>query len=135
VVIRIIQISYNKTNNSDLLSTLLNTIDSNRHRAPNNYRYPNTVLRFATCFFVLASVYVYEYVRINLKFLLPSIYTIKSYYTQNPYSDAKFGFDECKTYLDSNQNQCVPRRVIPTIGSHWFRVGFLSEFDQIRRKF
>jgi hypothetical protein len=48
-IFQIIQIVYDTTNNSDLLCTLLNIIDSNRHRLLNNYRYPNSVLRFATC--------------------------------------------------------------------------------------
>ena len=83
------------------MSSFLNTIDWNRHRSPNNYRYETSVLRFATGFFILAGIYVYEFVRINLKFLLPSIYTIKKFYTQNPYSEAKFRFDECTKYFES----------------------------------
>ena len=43
----------------------------------------------------------------NLKFLLPSIQTVKNFYTNNPYSEAKFRFDECKSYLDSNQSQFI----------------------------
>ncbi|CAF1651111.1 unnamed protein product [Rotaria sordida] len=101
------EIVYDKLQKSDILSTLLNTIDSNRHRPPNNYRYPTSVLRFETCFFILAGVYVYEYVRINLKFLLPSVYTVKKFYTQNPYSEARFRFDECVNYLSSYQCQYV----------------------------
>lgn len=79
----------------------------NRHRSPNNYRYPNPVLRFAACLFILAGVYVYEFLRLNFKFLLPSIQTIKNVYKQNPYSEAKFRFDESKVYLDSIKCQFV----------------------------
>ncbi|CAF2119318.1 unnamed protein product, partial [Rotaria magnacalcarata] len=92
---------------SDILFTFLNTIDLNRHRPPNNYRYPNSVLRFATCFFILAGVYVYEYVRINLKFLFPSVFTVKKFYTQNPYSEARFRFDECVKNLNLYQCQYI----------------------------
>ncbi|CAF1075093.1 unnamed protein product [Rotaria sordida] len=100
-------ISYSNTNSSDILCTLLNTIDINRHRSFNNYRYPIAVLRFAACLFILAGVYVYEYIRINMKFLLPSIETVKKYYTYNPYSEGKFRFDESKNYLDSINCQFV----------------------------
>ena len=107
VISQIIQIVYDKLRKSDILSTFLNTIDSTRRRSPNYYRYPTSVLRFATCFFILAGVYVYEYVRINLKFLLPSVYTVKKFYLQNPYSEARFRFDECAKYLNSYQCQYI----------------------------
>ncbi|CAF1610337.1 unnamed protein product [Adineta ricciae] len=94
-------IAYSKAGSSDILSTLLNTIDSNRHHSPNNYRYPTAVLRLATCFFILAGVYVYNFIRINLRYLLPSVETVKKFYTYNPYSEANFRFTECKSYLDS----------------------------------
>ena len=92
---------------SDILSTLLNTVELNRHRPSNNCRYPNSILRFATCFFILAGIYVYEYIRINLKFLLPSIETIKSYYKHNPCSEAQFRFNECISCLNSIKCQFV----------------------------
>jgi hypothetical protein len=65
-VFRIIQISYYPTNNSDIFYTLMNTIELNSRRSPNHYRYSNPVLRFAACRFILAGVYVYEYIRISL---------------------------------------------------------------------
>ncbi|CAF4836989.1 unnamed protein product, partial [Rotaria sp. Silwood2] len=71
------------------------------HRSSNNYRYSIPVLRFATCLFILAGIYVYEYIRLNLKFILPSIQTVKKYYTDNPFSEAKLHFKESKNYLDS----------------------------------
>ena len=83
------------------MCTLLSTIDLNKYRSPNNYRYPSSVLRFAACLFILAGVYVYEFLRLNFKFLLPSIPTVNNVYKENPYSEAKFRFDESKTYLDS----------------------------------
>ena len=79
----------------------------NSHRTPNNYRYSDPVLRFAVCLFILAGVYVYEFLRINFKFLLPSIKTVKNAYKENPYSEARFRFDESKIYLDSIQSQFV----------------------------
>ncbi|CAF3986089.1 unnamed protein product [Rotaria sp. Silwood2] len=100
-------ISSTNTNSSDILCTLLNTIDLNRHRSSNNYRYSLPVLRFATCLFILAGIYVYEYIRLNLKFLLPSIQTVKKYYTHNPFSEAKLHFKESKNYLDSIECQFI----------------------------
>ena len=41
--------------------------------------------------------------RMNFKFLLPSIQTVKNFYTHNPYEEARFRFDESKAYLDSIQ--------------------------------
>lgn len=40
-------------------------------------------------------------------FLLPSIQTVKNYYTHNPYSEVRFRFDESKIYLDSIQCQYI----------------------------
>lgn len=66
-----------------------------------------SVLRFAACLFILAGIYVYEYIRLNFKFLLPSIQTIKKFYSNNPYVEAHFRFNETKTYLNSIQCQFV----------------------------
>lgn len=103
IVVPIIQISFDKIDDSDILCTLLNTIDLNSHRPPNNYRYSTSVLRFATCLFILAGIYVYEYIRLNLKFMLPSIQTVKNFYTHNPYEEAQFRYEESKAYLHSIQ--------------------------------
>ena len=103
IVMQIIQISFDKIDDSDILCTLLNTIDINSHRSSNNYRYSNAVLRFATCLFILTGIYVYEYIRMNLKFLLPSIQTVKNFYTHNPYAEARFRYDESKANLGSIQ--------------------------------
>ncbi|CAF1136185.1 unnamed protein product [Rotaria sordida] len=97
----------NKNNKSDFLCTALKTIDVNNHRAPNHYRYPESVLRFATALFILAGIYVYEYVRLNFKFLLPTIQTIKNNWFHEPYSEGKFRFDETKTYCNSVQCQYI----------------------------
>ncbi|CAF3518851.1 unnamed protein product [Rotaria socialis] len=94
-------VSHSNIDNSDILCALLNTIDFNKHRSANNYRCPKSVLRFAAGLFILAGSYVYEYIRINFKFLLPSIETVKNCYKINPYSEAEFRFDESKIYLDS----------------------------------
>ena len=107
ILLQIIQISHSDINDSNILSTLLNTIEFNRHRSPNNYRYPKSVLKFAAGLFILAGTHVYEYIRINFKFLLPSVETITNYYKYNPYSEAEFRFDESKTYLDSINCQFV----------------------------
>ncbi|CAF1027944.1 unnamed protein product [Rotaria magnacalcarata] len=96
-----IQVSHSNIDNSDILCALLNTIDFNKHRSANNYRYPKSVLRFAASLFILAGSYVYEYICINFKFLLPSIETVKNCYKFNPYSEAEFRFDESKIYRDS----------------------------------
>ncbi|CAF3439445.1 unnamed protein product [Rotaria socialis] len=100
-------ISCSNINSSDILSALLSTIELNSHRSPNNFRYSNPSLRFAACLFIVSGVYVYEYLRINFKFLLPSIETVKNYYNHNPFSEAEFRYDESKMYLDSIQCQFV----------------------------
>ena len=99
IVLQIIQVSCSDINNLDILFTLLNTIEFNRYRSLNNYRYPKSVLRFPIGLFVLTNTHVYEYIHIKLKFLLPSIETIKNCYKYNPYAEVKF--NEIKIYLDS----------------------------------
>ncbi|CAF1024061.1 unnamed protein product [Rotaria magnacalcarata] len=100
-------ISCSNINSSDILCALLSTIELNSHRSPNNFRYSNPSLRFAACLFIVSGVYVYEYLRINFKFLLPSIETVKHYYNHSPYSEAEFRYDESKMYPDSIQCQFV----------------------------
>ena len=106
-MLHIIEILNFNIEDSNILSTLLNTVELNGYRSFNNCRYPNLILRFSTCFFILAGVYRYEYIRSNLKFLLPSIETIKIYYKHNPYSEAQFRFHECISYLNSIKCQFV----------------------------
>lgn len=43
----------------------------------------------------------------NFKFLLPSIQTVKNFYTHNPYEEARFRYDESKAYLDSVQSRFI----------------------------
>ncbi|CAF4261615.1 unnamed protein product [Rotaria magnacalcarata] len=100
-------ISCSNINSSDILCALLSTIELNSHRSPNNFRYSNPSLRFAACLFIVSGVYLYEYLRINFKFLLPSIETVKHYYNHSPYSEAEFRYDESKMYPDSIQCQFV----------------------------
>ena len=59
------------------------------------------MLKFATALFILAGVYVYEYLRINLRFLLPTIVTIQNNWSNEPYLEAKFRFDQSQHYLNS----------------------------------
>ncbi|CAF3168287.1 unnamed protein product, partial [Rotaria sp. Silwood2] len=58
----------NRAESNNRSRDLLATIKKNQHRSSNNYRYSIPVLRFATCLFILAGIYVYEYIRLNLKF-------------------------------------------------------------------
>ncbi|CAF1462118.1 unnamed protein product [Rotaria sordida] len=101
------QILWGKFDPSDILSVLLETIHLNSNRTPNNYRYGNAVLRFAACILILAGAYVYQFLRLNFKYLLPSIQTVNTIYKENPYREAQFRFNESKVYLDSMDCQYV----------------------------
>ena len=92
---------FDKFSDIDILPTLLNTIRLNSTRPTNHYRYCNAILRFAACLFILAGIYVYEFIRINFKYLLPSIKTVKDFYICNAYVEGKFRYEEAKNYLDS----------------------------------
>lgn len=96
-----------KISDTDILSTLLNIINLNSERSSNHYRYCSTILRFATCLFILSGAYVYEYIRINFKYLLPSIQTVTNFYTCNSYEEGKFRYEESKSYLDSIESNFV----------------------------
>ncbi|CAF4242226.1 unnamed protein product [Rotaria sp. Silwood2] len=101
------QILWGKFDPSDILSVLLETIHLNSNGTPNNYRYENAVLRFAACILILAGAYVYQFLRLNFKYLLPSIQTVNTVYKENPYREAQFRFNESKIYLDSMDCQYV----------------------------
>ncbi|CAF4227452.1 unnamed protein product, partial [Rotaria magnacalcarata] len=98
---------YNKSSNTDFLSAVLETIDINSHRPSNNYKYPQCVLRFATAISILAGRYVYEYLRINLRYVLPSIQTIQNNWSYKPYLEAEFRFNESEIHLNSIQCQYI----------------------------
>ncbi|CAF3035339.1 unnamed protein product [Rotaria socialis] len=98
---------YNKISNTDFLSAVLETIDINSHRPSNNYKYPQCVLRFATAISILAGRYVYEYLRINLRYVLPSIQTIQNNWSYKPYLEAEFRFNESEIHLNSMQCQYI----------------------------
>ncbi|CAF1351263.1 unnamed protein product [Rotaria sp. Silwood1] len=104
--IRKVQV-YNKASDADFLFAVLETIDSNSHRPSNNYRYPQCVFRFATIIAIIAGRYVYEFLRMNLRFLLPTIQTIENNWSYQPYKEANFRFEETQTYLSSNKCQYI----------------------------
>lgn len=79
----------------------------NANRNPNNYRYSESVLRFAGCLLILAGAYVYEFMRLNFKYLLPSIQTVSNIYKKERYMEAHFRFDETAHYLAKNDCQYV----------------------------
>ena len=92
-----------KTDDTDFLCAVLETIDINSHRSPNNYTYPSCILRFSTVLSILSGRYAYEYLRANLRFLLPTIQTIQNNWSYPPYREAEFRFDECQTRLNALQ--------------------------------
>ena len=100
----IIQLSDNQTDHSTFLSTLMKTINNNRHRSPNNFKYPGQVLKFATSLYILAGRYTYNYVRMNLTYALPSIQTIEHSWSTRDYREAHFAL----TNVQIISNQCNP---------------------------
>ncbi|CAM4746388.1 unnamed protein product [Rotaria magnacalcarata] len=51
--------------------------------------------------------YVYEYLRINLRYVLPSIQTIQNNWSYKPYLEAEFRFNESEIHLNSIQCQYI----------------------------
>ena len=90
-----------KTDDTDFLCAVLETIDINSHRPPNNYTYVPCILRFSTALSILSGRCAYEYLRLNLRFLLPTIQTIQNNWLCAPYREAEFRFDECQTRLNA----------------------------------
>ena len=87
--------------NASFIHLLLKTVDANRHRSPNNYKYNDNILRFATSLYILSGRYAYDYLRMNLKFALPSIQTVQKNSSTVPFSEAHFRFDESTAHLSS----------------------------------
>lgn len=85
----------------------METINTNSHRPSNNFTYSDRVFKFATCLFILAGRYAYNYLRMNLMYALPSIQTIGINWLANAYREADFRFDECSQYLDSIESKYV----------------------------
>lgn len=109
-LIRLYQAS--DTENSDdrsedisFLTSVLDNISNNLSCSKNAYRHNEHVLRFAAAFYVLGGRMAYEFVRLNVPGILPSISTLRRLHVEKELriNEAEFRYDLLVTHMNSLQ--------------------------------
>lgn len=92
-----------------LMSELVQNIIDNKSRSKHNYQYNVFSRRFASCLFALGGRNTYEFLRLNLPGLLPSIPTLESYENNcfKRFEEGEFRFDSLHDYLDKTKSNFV----------------------------
>ncbi|CAF1524742.1 unnamed protein product [Adineta ricciae] len=81
----------------------------NMKKSSNNYKFDDTINKFASALHLLAGHHAYEFIRINLSGALPSATTINKHneYIDLRLRECEFRFDSLKNYLDSIDSNFV----------------------------
>lgn len=88
------------------LNVLLNNMIKNLIVEDRGYRYDPIVRQFAACLYILGGRTAYEFVRLNIPGLLPSVQIILSYIaaSENNLTEGLFNFDGMRDHFNSNQS-------------------------------
>jgi hypothetical protein len=88
------------------LNIILNNMIQNFIREERGYRYDTIVRQFACSLYILGGRTAYEFVRLNIPALLPSVQTIQSYIgtSENHLTEGLFNYDGASDYFNRNQS-------------------------------
>lgn len=88
------------------LNIILNNMIQNFIREERGYRYDTIVRQFACSLYILGGRTTYEFVRLNIPALLPSVQTIQSYIgtSENHLTEGLFNYDGASDYFNRNQS-------------------------------
>jgi hypothetical protein len=88
------------------LNVLLNNMIKNLIIEERGYRYDTIVRQFASCLYILGGRTAFEFVRLNIPGLLPSVQIIQSYIaaSENHLTEGLFNFDSMRDHFNSNQS-------------------------------
>lgn len=89
--------------------TIIETIITNYNRANCRFSYTDSIREFAACLFILGGRNVYEFIRLNVSGLLPSLTTIQALIDTgtNHFQEGEFRYDAMCDYLSSNGSKLV----------------------------
>ncbi len=92
--------------NFTFLNVILNNMIRNLITEEKGYRYDDVVRQFATSLYILGGRTAYEFLRLNIPALLPSVQIIqKSIATsENHLTESLFNYDGIRDYFNSNQS-------------------------------
>ncbi|CAF1143938.1 unnamed protein product [Rotaria sordida] len=89
--------------------TLIKTIIMNHDRVKCRFSYDSSIREFASCIFILGGRNVYEFIRINIPGLLPSLTVIQALIdsSTNNLQEGEFRYDAMSDYLSSKRSKFV----------------------------
>lgn len=104
-----LELSSSSNGDRCLMNELLQNIFDNKIRSKYNYQYNAFSRRFASCLFAIGGRNTYEFLRLNLPGLLPSIPTLESYDDNcfKRFEEGEFRFDSLKDYLYKTKSNFV----------------------------
>ncbi|CAF1462305.1 unnamed protein product [Adineta ricciae] len=88
---------------------VIQTIMSNHHRARSRYSYSDSIREFASCLFILGGRNLYEFIRLNVTGLLPSLPVIETLLdsTENRIIEAEFRYSLMFDYLSLHNTNFI----------------------------
>lgn len=119
--------------------TIIETIISNHDRAKTHYCYNDSIREFASCLFILGGRNVYEFIRLNIPGLLPTLPVIQALIdsAENRIVEADFRYDLMSDYLSLQKTNfifasedCtgVVPRIVYNVQSNSF-IGFVPHLE------
>ncbi|CAF1047228.1 unnamed protein product [Rotaria sp. Silwood1] len=126
-------------NKNSFLNTLINNITSNSKKSKNNYRYNTKVQNFAQALYIMGGRNTYEYIRLNLPGLVPSITSVDGSITKagGKIVEGEFRYDALSDLQISNNYQLavcsedctgVIQKVVYDASTNTF-IGFSTPLD------
>ncbi|CAF1531052.1 unnamed protein product [Adineta ricciae] len=81
---------------------LMDSVEINLNKSPNNYRYSKSIEQFALSSYTLGGKMTYQFVRLNLSPALPSVQTLNKLLSNDDLkiNEAQFHFDKLQEYLN-----------------------------------
>ena len=111
LIIRFFENSSSQSNDSSIKfkRTIIETIISNHDRAKTHYCYNDSIRDFASCLFILGGRNVYEFIRLNIPGLLPSLPVIQASIdsAENRIVEGDFRYDLMSDYLSLQKTNFI----------------------------
>ena len=85
---------------NEFLTSFIDNLVLNLTRHANNFRYSESVKRFATCLYILSGRQCYEFIRLNLPGAIPNLSTVQALMNQSDMTltEAEFKFESLKQF-------------------------------------
>ncbi|CAF2007754.1 unnamed protein product [Rotaria magnacalcarata] len=92
--------SEDNTKANEFLTSFVDNLVFNRTRSSNNFRYTESIKKFATCLYILGGKQCYEFIRLNLPGTIPNMSTLRDLINQSDMTltEAEFKFESLKQF-------------------------------------